>query len=231
MIAFLVPCIILLLAAINPSITINETTIFSIKYPPIMMELFSIFRANGRFIWPVIYCLMLGLIVYVSGKMKKAGVAILLIAMILQVFDLSEYFWRKKNIYMYHLSSLAKPVLMNDVWSTLSDVGYKEIFIFNGDSEDMPIHRTYSVKKLTGLSEYALLNHMVTNDIYCARKDSRRINAARRKEWENIKNGKADETRIYIFPAYPTELAGKLKIFEADGMYIGIARGNMDESE
>ena len=54
---FLIICIFLLIS-LSPSVTIGSYKLFTIPYPTFLIEILSIFRASGRFLWPVFYIIV-----------------------------------------------------------------------------------------------------------------------------------------------------------------------------
>lgn len=224
--SFLLPCGILTVFAMNPSITFNDIDIVRIPWPQFLVNIFSIFRANGRFIWPVVYAIELWLIVFVINNLKRSAIFVLTLALGIQIFDFCGYYQGKQR-YVDYLSEV-EPALKDAIWNELADDGYNEIYIFNGSDDKQQIYNTYSIKLLTAISEYAYLNGMVTNDVYCSRKNNERIRKDRELEWNNITRGDADERKIYIFPEYPNELVKFIEIYKADEVYIGLTKGNYE---
>lgn len=85
--------------SLSPIITICGKYLFSINIIPGFITKISwgLFRACGRFIWPVMYVVMLIAIIFSEKILKKSYPYILVAMMLLQVVEYSGYF---KNTYM-----------------------------------------------------------------------------------------------------------------------------------
>lgn len=87
--------------AIGPVCYINSICIYKINWPTTIYNLLSIFRSEGRFIWPVHYGLMALVVILLSIIIKsKYKYSILLsVCLLIQLFDLYPSLTFKHSIY------------------------------------------------------------------------------------------------------------------------------------
>jgi hypothetical protein len=99
------------LLAISPKIAFNDASIlnFSLKHP-----LFSTFRSNGRFIWPLYYFIVLGVFWALSKiSYKRFIFPLLVVSLALQLIDI----WPLVNRKILHHQSYQSP--LSDSWEAL----------------------------------------------------------------------------------------------------------------
>ena len=58
-------CVVFGILALSPIVMLDDKVLFTIDWPQPIMSLLAIFRASGRFIWPICYMIMFGSIVVV----------------------------------------------------------------------------------------------------------------------------------------------------------------------
>ncbi len=76
--------------ALSPKVTLGDWEIINVKYPQFILDAWGIFRASGRFLWPVMYAVILLCIYFARYETKKFFSAFLIIVMILQICEFSE---------------------------------------------------------------------------------------------------------------------------------------------
>lgn len=80
-------CVILALFAVSTRPTLGQHVLARLALPPALESLVGLFRASGRFVWPLTYLLMAWAIARV-GRLP-GGVAWLSLALFLQLYDIS----------------------------------------------------------------------------------------------------------------------------------------------
>ena len=80
---------VLWIIALSPKVTLGDKVLYTIPCPDFLLDLWSIFRSSGRFIWPVTYAvLFLGL--YYCGKgYKKTFFPLLLLLVLIHFYEYS----------------------------------------------------------------------------------------------------------------------------------------------
>ena len=75
--------------ALSPRITLGDWEIINVKYPQFILDAWGIFRASGRFLWPVMYAVILLCLYYAKREAGRFFAGLLIVVMILQFFEFS----------------------------------------------------------------------------------------------------------------------------------------------
>ncbi len=158
-IPYLFMIIIFLLISCSHILAINGHIFFKLPYPEKLISLWGMFRSSGRFIWPVIYILMIYLISYIINFVmnQKLLTALLISLFVLQIYDISGVLKNKHDEFTssyerYGLSS-------NKEWDNLLENKRHIVFVSK---------ITQSQDILYSISQYAIENNMTINDFYFA---------------------------------------------------------------
>jgi len=199
--------------AVSPTITFNDKILFVIPYPQIIYSALSIFRASGRFIWPIGYLIMFCVIRYLC-KLKRdtIKIAILSFFIILQIYDIS-------TIAM-HCSSWIKnaetfnSLLISDKWGALTKEYKHIVFIpYENIKENLPL--------LYSFAYYASENNMTINYFYTARVNEAAVLEQMGNYLYEIENDSVGDDIIFVF-LDKSAVNTKLNIMELDGITIGV---------
>lgn len=209
-IPIIIVTMLFLILSIEPNVKIGDFTILKIKYPQKIYNLLSIFRSNGRFMWPVFYMIMLGVIVYVGNNYRSCGWYIVTAILIIQIIDLSPVFASRKNIIQQ-----GEDAMESEVWENITA---NELFFFYE-----PVQTTKLLQKTMRLGKYAADNNMVMNDFYVARKNNNELDTQRIEEMNQLLQGDVDANKLYIFSTIPTALisSSNINIYIIDDIIIG----------
>ncbi|MCX7171983.1 MAG: DUF6311 domain-containing protein [Proteobacteria bacterium] len=83
--------VLLALYSFSTKLTFGSHVLFDLPLSPRAHQFFSVYRASGRFIWPATYLLMLWALLRVWRQLpQRAAMLLLLAALSLQIYDLSE---------------------------------------------------------------------------------------------------------------------------------------------
>ncbi|MBQ8814217.1 MAG: hypothetical protein IJZ85_06970 [Lachnospiraceae bacterium] len=121
-IPWIVICGISFAVSLSPKITFNDKTLFTIPLPNIVESLWSIFRATGRLIWPVVYILMIFAVCagcYKSPYWLKQ--AVLLVFVLLQLYDLRPVLYSRHDSYRQEV--VYTPSITGPVWEEIGESG------------------------------------------------------------------------------------------------------------
>lgn len=198
--------LILFIFALSPTITFNDKILFNIPIPSFIYKVLSIFRASGRFMWPIMYILMILVIIsVVKNHGEKVTITVLTVCCILQIIDLSTNI---KNLNtMFSNKTEYSSQLKSQAWKELSKDHNKIIFIpINNEGVSDILSSYFDLSIIFDIGDYAIDNNMSMNDFYIGRRDSIRISQYRYNQWEKLKKGKADKDAIYVFPSIPFDL-------------------------
>jgi len=197
--------------ALGPIITFNDMELFGyVRFlPEFILNLWSIFRATGRFMWVPAYILMIVIIWVSVRKFKKPTlIAMAILLVFVQFVDVSEYadkkgkFFREEHVW--------ESPLRSEMWDVISN-DYEHLFY---------VHR---VSHMYSVLEFAVRNGLTVNDTDRARKDIDAIEEFKLDTMDQLIIGNADIDTVYIFDILPEQLIrdNKLFVYLVDGMILG----------
>lgn len=189
------------LLATFPDIVFNQTVLWSWKMPKIILYILGMFRALGRFVWPIWYLILYISLVLVIKNYRRFAIALIVIFYMIQMADLKDFFIaREKEV---NSVNAYDECFNSELWSTFLD-GYDHLYIFD-------------YGRWAELGEIAARNHLTLSHTYIARLDPNRLQESNREVLSNISRGKADDNTLYIF--------GNVEINQ---MYFEIMSQNMN---
>lgn len=202
--------------AISPVITFNDSVIFSIKYPQIIISALSVFRASGRFIWICDYLIYTVIFVVLSKiNWKKISCIIVLAVSVIQMADLSKMI-QKENKSYYKKTEYTSP-LYSEKWQE----------ILNGISEiryvPLPIDHRINYDQYMLLGVYASENNIKMSSFYCARENYEAMAEYSESALLELENGNGQENVLYVFfdeNRIPKNVEN-LEIYEMNGITAG----------
>ena len=241
-IAYSIIIVVSAVISVSHRLALGGQVIWEIPYPEWLVSLWGMFRSSGRFIWPVVYLLIMAavvlLFVALAGLDKKTGidkkitdkmdhgkkiqhlfncnaihgVALMLLVTLLGLQIFDCYPQLKERHDRFSSKTEYVSVLKNEIWQELAG---KEHIVFVSDiinNQDL----------LYGLSVYALKNDMTINNFYFAHY------ALRREIEENIESSLAspDKNTIYIYKESDEGLCTdeRMEYRKADGLIIGVLK-------
>ncbi len=160
----------------------------------------SIFRASGRFFWPMFYALNLACIfLVIRGYSKRFAVTLLGIACLLQVVDTSAG-WRMMH---QHISDLEKNIPhelnLNDAFWSQAAKQYQEVQLVPPQDK---------APGWDQIALYAAKNHLSTNAVFFARADARKLSKAQETFMNSLYGSNWNPKSLYVLqpdvvlPAY-----------------------------
>lgn len=197
--------VLMTILALSPVISFNEQAVLIIPYPEFVDKLLSIFRASGRFAWPVAYMAVTGAVVILARQLKRWIVAVIMVILIsLQLFDIYPYMTARGELVT---SRRTESAVQSPVWEELAVNHDKIVFItYGGEYDDKMIDNYLGINIIFNIMAYAADYNMSLNDGYVARRDVEAINETKAVYWENLLNGNPDKDAIYIFYDIPWEV-------------------------
>lgn len=220
-IAFPVCVLMMLLTTVvlaaGPEFTYDQEILTKIDYPDKILEILSIFRASGRFIWCAGYMLMFFILLSVASllRQKWAVLAILSAAVCLQVADLQLY--ARSGGYVLARGAEEKEILNEEDWEAVLEGKEHMTFI------------PFSL--LSGTQEgsdamYAFANLAVDHDMtinWCtvARADVDRATADDSGLRQALAAGNRDKTSVYILDSKETGEYYQMNVQVIDGYIVG----------
>ena len=153
----------LIVFAASPTITWNDKLVLQLPYSSTLYKYWGIFGSSGRMAWPVVYFLMLFGICSIANSMvlerKKLPIAVLLLACLVQIGDLSGQLYRRHE--NYSNEGVYQSPLVGTVWDDIVSSGkYKNIVWVTHNIEHTDIIQTAIL---------AMKNQMTMGNFYFAR--------------------------------------------------------------
>ena len=193
--------ILFMIFALSNLAAINGYVLWNIQIPERILKIFNMFRASGRFIWPVFYFLMIFSLVIVARNMRVAVViGLFSIALLIQFLDLSPLYKSKRVTDLMEYGSS----LQNEFWQVAG--------ITNHHIEIIP------TEYYEHLAIYAVRHDMSIGSGYFGRADVNAMEKFASDQWDKLLIGISDPQTIYILSdaKYQQEAQEKLE----NNMYI-----------
>lgn len=200
--------------ALSKVISFNNKILLEIKLPGFIENLLGMFRASGRFMWPVFYLIMFfSILTIITYRNKKFANLIIIICLGIQVLDLQGYMKGKHDIFTS--KQTYNTTLHSEFWDNIKDDYDNIVFL---DSDDI----LEKQENLYAFANYASENNMTLNTFYFARRYLE-IDNTLVDYMEKLSNGEFDDRTIYIFN---NQIINKnlysLTFYNVDGYLIGL---------
>lgn len=200
--------------ALSPTISFNDQILFTVPYPHKIVKAWSIFRATGRFIWPIDYMIMIAAISAVVKINKKyIGTLIVSVCMVIQVVDLSV---NAIKVHDWFAQINTNEIALNaPEWRAWGEKYDHIMFLPYNFPEANPM-------LLYAVADYAHDYGMTLNYFFCARINCAVPENAQAEAFNELASGMGRADTLYIFPDYETALNSGLKIYQIDGFNVGL---------
>lgn len=186
-IGFLLSILVAILISLSPHISFGEKKLFSLPLTNDIYNILSIFRSNGRFLWPVTYLLaILSLYSFLKldfSKIKKLFILSLLL--IIQIYDIN---YLIKNSYSFD----SKPNYDNELYSVLNSFLTAKRNIIIG-------YPTGSEKNYHTIEYLCAQKRCQTNVGYLARNDLKAETKFSEIIYKELEKSQLQENYIYYF--------------------------------
>ena len=180
--------------------------------------MFSLFRASGRFIWPVFYLVVVFGLASILRNYRWPGM-VLLLALAVQYADLQPLIAIRK---FDGFSSYESP-LQADFWEEAAQTN-RHVMLLPASTQASTIYEPFAI--------YASRNHMTLNTGYFARADYAAIEAYGNQAWQDLKAGQADADTLYLVwdetwaAEARRELSGTMLVCQVDGYSVLLSPEN-----
>ncbi len=173
--------------AVLPTVSYNDIKIFTIPYPGFVEHVLSIFRSNGRLVWPAMYILITAAIsfaAYTFRRYRQVAVIVLAGALMLQICDMTNAFAARYELYT---SDFPTDTMWDD--PEVSDfVEGKTEFIFLYTENDITMPTAY----------YGYLHGMRQNNFYFARDIEDIVQTGINHYYSELISGNVRDTAVYV---------------------------------
>ncbi|MDD5319229.1 MAG: DUF6311 domain-containing protein [Methylococcales bacterium] len=207
----LMVCVALFAAALSHKITLGSKVLIEIPWTPNILKALSVFRASGRFVWPLYYLLLWAVLAAIVHYCPlRLATVLLIIGITLQFTDL-----RKKFAEFRHQPTWQTP-LKDPLWEQAA-LRYHNFSVIPTQLED---------DAYIPLAHLAALHGAAIDAGYVARPDNAALKAYADKQSDNIAEGRLRSDTLYILPqgeelaALLSRLSADVEIRSADGYVL-----------
>jgi len=217
--------------ALSPKATIGNTVLYHIDYPDFIFNILSIFRSTGRFIWPVYYGLIAGILIiniYIFRQKERLLCILLFFIATIQTIDLLPGLSYKHTAYTQNFTDDVSK-FHSEAWDTLGE-NASEIVFYPSTYYLLYLNPELSCR----FEEYALEHDLSLNITYMSRNLSREADALTYLHFDERLNGTRFSDKIYIFGETfkkPDPSLVGLNYYLIDGYVVGTEMDLSDYSD
>ena len=191
---------VLSVIAFSPVIYINSFKLADIPLPAVVSNVWGIFRSSGRFMWPVMYTVMLILFGFAEKEKRASFTAILLFGAVLQIFEFSDKIAKIHNEY----TEIKEKHFDADYLDGYDLGGVKHIQFMHGFTPG-EFYEEGINDFVIGYTEYALRHGMTVSNFHFSRLNTDLLDKQIDEAEKLLREGKPDPETIYLFRWQDTE--------------------------
>ncbi len=214
-------CGILAFAAITNTVSFNDKVLFVIPVPAIVTNTGDIFRASGRFFWPVYYLILFWVIIRFVGSRWPASLkmSLLTMALLIQLYDI------KFLLTFQQLPHGAYQPPISKQWNAITR-HFNKVLLYPPFETDYLAREDYQYFAFIAAGEQKPIDVA-----YVAREDAQGMNRFKDTLQAHLIEGTIDTGALYITtPANlqafgPSLLSNKLDLNSLDGYCYLYSRG------
>ena len=181
---FCITSIFFTLFALSNKISFGNIEILHIELNNYLLAILSIFRASGRFFWPVYYLILIFSVIFTYKKVSEKKFTLLIsVCLLVQIIDTSE-----------GITNYSKTINKIDITqnSSLNELFKKNKYLISVNNSNY----NANFSKVSYLTEK--FNIQSTNIINLARVNRKALADARYEIYKNLYNNKIDANTIYL---------------------------------
>lgn len=202
--------ILTLLASVSHVVMYGEKVLFEFPLPKILYKAWSVFRASGRLIWPLVYLFVLGAVCAGRKKIgRRAADLMLVVCLLLQFADIRGMLAEKNEI--YNKRDVYQTLLPSEGWAVIGNETDVEHICFVSEVVN-------ERKQLFSFGDYASDYGLTLSNFYFAR-------SLEGKEIEARDRALAECPSDTVFVFFQNEkqkcLSYPLNYYEMDGLVVG----------
>lgn len=217
--SLLIVAISFCLLAVSTSIEFNEHVLLKITLPDKLYQIFSMFRASGRFMWVDLYLLITAAIVLGAKYIESNGYIIFLyLCVAAQFFDLK---YKLRDIQDNHKDKkeYVSEILYSPIWEQIGE--YYDYIMFMDSDTFVEVKGywpgydfQYAFAKLA--ADYGMvLNGFHVSRVYKFKEESDA------EQWEKLERGEVMDNAVYIFEQSHLPKEKHLNFYIIDHIIIG----------
>ena len=185
---------ILWIIALSPKVTFGSHILFEIPVPEPVFNAWSIFRASGRFLWPVMYAVILIVMYYSHFETRSYFAALMVAGCLLQIYEYSD----KVYTTSYNYSRLKEAHFTADYldlydWEGIEHLQFMHDYYFG------EFYGDYVRDQMIGYTQFALRHGMTVSNFHFSRDDMDKLRG-RIEECERLlEAGEPERDTVYVF--------------------------------
>lgn len=199
-----------LLVSASHVVMYGEKVLYELPLPGALYRLWSIFRASGRLIWPLVYLIVLGAVCMNRKKIgRKTADLMLLVCLVLQFVDIRGMLVQKNEV--YNQRKVYQTLLPSKDWEVIgTETDMKHICFVS----DMVSNR----KQLFSFGDYASDYGLTLSNFYFARSFGEKEQEAREKAL-----AECPPDTLFVFFGNEAQkcLSYPLNYYAIDGLVVG----------
>ena len=186
--------IVLWVIALSPKVTFGQHVLYEIPLPKSIYNAWSMFRASGRFLWPVMYVYILVAVCYSRFEIKGYFTAVLLAGCLLQFYEFSgkvssiEDGYREVKTAYFDADSLD-----SFSWPGIKHLQFMHDYYF-GEFYGDEIRN-----QMIGYTEFALRHGMTVSNFHFSRDDMDGVRRYIAECEKKLEEGTPDPDTIYVY--------------------------------
>ncbi len=203
------------LLALSNKAFVGEFSLWSIELPAGIQRGVNVFRSSARFIWPVVYFLILFGLISIARNVKRIAIPIMLLAIAAQAYDLQPLYAQKRSVGFeeYYAGGMR-----SEFWQLAAES--------NQHIEIIP------TEYYEHLVLFGAQHQMTVNSGWFGRADYQAMEDWATQTWNDLNNGMADAHTLYILSETEyvvnarQKLAEEMYVCEIDNYTVLFAREN-----
>lgn len=193
--------VILWVIALSPRVTFGSIVLFEIPVKGFIYDAWSMFRASGRFLWPVMYAVILMALYYSRFEIRDYYVHILVIGCLLQIYEFSGKTLSISEEYEKPVSADFEADLLDLYdWDGIRHLQFMHDYYF-GEFYGDKIR-----DQMIGFTEFALRHGMTVSNFHFSRDDMDKVRERISECEKELMEGRPEKDTMYVFRKEDTDL-------------------------
>lgn len=186
--------LVFFLFSLSNKVTLGRKEI-NYQIPKFIESYYGIFRASGRFFWPLYYLIVIAALYFVKNSIREPKIIVILaLALTFHIVD-TEIYWGK-------ISTINKQVKIDEQFVGLKDPRWKELLDKRKSILVIPITsqlpRIPACPHAQKIGYLAMQNNISTNCVYLARYDVNKVQDYKKKLEQSLKDDTFKVDSLYI---------------------------------
>lgn len=191
--------------SLSPVLSFNDRILFQYRLPNLLMRVWAVVRATGRFCWLPVYLVMFAVFIPILQK-KRLAPYLLTAGLLVQLYDLSGALLRIHSEYV-HPQEYRSLLETGSFWETISEKTAVRHIVFTEPLREEPLY---------SFTDYALDHNMTVSDYYFARSNTPEVEHNLQESLRNL-----SEENLYVFPDSSAKPQYPLNYYSIDGFVVG----------